>query len=169
MARKKSGYKRMRKIEPAVQTMVFEVPLSGEGAIDQLTIDLSQCASLLNRRFYRQGINWAVSGFKFLTNANTTGLIAVEKLPDTWVMSNAWEKSFRVWQRMNNEALAESESVRPRFLDFKIYADSDHHTAGFGANLLPGVLNPAFTASTPGEWAPSQVHIPSASPGYLAL
>jgi hypothetical protein len=161
MARKKSSYRTVKKIEPAVQTMVFEVPLTGGGTIDQLTIDLSQCASLLNRRFYRQGINWAVSGFKFLTG-QYTGLIAVEKLPDTWVMSNAWEKGFRVWQRMNNEALQESESVRPRFLDFKIYADSDHHIAGFGGNLLPGVFNPAFTPATAGEWEPSKVYIPTA-------
>jgi hypothetical protein len=159
----------MKKIEPAVQTMVFEVPLTGGGTIDQLTIDLSQCASLLNRRFYRQGINWAVSGFKFLTG-EYTGLIAVEKLPDTWVMSNSWEKGFRVWQRMNNEALEESESVRPRFLDFKIYADSEHHAAGFGDNLLPGVFNPAFIPATPGEWTASSVKIPYTdnSPGNIA-
>ncbi len=67
---------------------------------------------------------------------------------------------------MNNEALEESESVRPRFLDFKIYADADHHSAGFGANLLP--INAAGSLTIPGEWAPSKVHIPTASPGYLA-
>ena len=149
----------MNKIEPAVQTMVFEIPLTGDGAIDQLTIDLSQCASLLNRRFYRQGINWAVSGMKYLSG-EYTGLIAVEKLPETWVMSNSWEKGFRNWQRMNNEALSESESVRPRFLDFKIYADADHHAAGFGANLLPGVFAPAYLAATAGEWESSKYVIP---------
>jgi hypothetical protein len=68
---------------------------------------------------------------------------------------------------MNNEALEESESVRPRFLDFKIYADEAHHLAGFAANLLPtNVLG--GTPMTAGEWAPSKVHIPTASPGYLA-
>ena len=30
-----------------------------------------------------------------------------------------------------------SPSVRPRFMDFKIYADADHHAAGFGAPVLP--------------------------------
>jgi hypothetical protein len=38
---------------------------------------------------------------------------------------------------MNREALAETESVAPKFLDFKVYADADHHEAGFAANLLP--------------------------------
>jgi hypothetical protein len=141
-------------------SMVFEVPLTGGGTIDQHTIDLSQCASLLNRRFYRQGINWAVSGFKFVTLDTVTGLVAVKKLPGTWVMSNAWEKGFRTWQRMNNESLEESESVRPRFLDFKVYADDTHHTAGYAGNLLPGTLNPTFLPAAAGEWVPSKVHIP---------
>ena len=98
MAYRKSKGKlarRSKKIEPAAMTMVFEVPLAGGGVIDQHTIDLSQCASLLNRRFYRQGINWAVSGFKFVTLDSVTGTVAVKKLPSTWVMSNAWENAFR--------------------------------------------------------------------------
>ena len=165
MARKKSGYKRMKKIEPAVQTLNFNFSVSAGTTVNQ-TLDLSQCASLVNRRFYRQGINWAVSGIKVLTTGeNNIGSITVQKLPETWVMSNAWEKGFRVWQRMNNEALEESESVRPRFLDFKIYADDVHHIAGYGANLLPLSSVGTFL---PGEWAPSKVHIPTASPGYLA-
>jgi hypothetical protein len=163
----------MKKIEPAVQTLTFSyvVPAAPPGAstIAQLFIDLSQCASLVNRRFYRQGINWAVSGIKFLSQptllaGSLNGTITVEKLPETWVMSNAWEKGFRAWQRMNNEALEESESVRPRFLDFKIYADDAHHAAGFGANLLP--INVAGTA-TAGEWESAKITVPygSTSPG----
>jgi len=166
MARKKGYARKMKKIEPAVQTMTFSVNIPHNTTQDYY-IDLSQCASLLNRRFYRQGINWAVSGIKFLSQPGTTGTpmngsITVEKLPETWVMSNAWEKSFRVWQRMNNEALAETESIRPRFLDFKVYADSEHHQAGFGANLLP--INAAGPA-IPGEWSPSKVYIPTGTDG----
>lgn len=135
-------------------------------------VDLSQVASLVNRRFYRQGINWAVAGFKFLNTASSSGgvvtpfngSITVSKLPNTWVMSNAWTKSFKAWQKMNREALSEAESVRPKFLDFKIYADDDHHAAGFAANLLPVSLNGAYA---PGEWQPSKIHVPfgPASPG----
>ena len=91
----------------------------------------------------------------------------VQKLPETWIMSNSWEKGFRNWQRMNNEALSESESVRPRFLDFKIFADSDHHAAGFGDNLLPTVDIFGSTPATAGEWEPSKYVIPlgNADPG----
>jgi hypothetical protein len=141
--------------------MVFEVPMAGGGVVDQHTIDLSQCASLLNRRFYRQGINWAVSGFKFVTLDTVTGIVAVKKLPSTWVMSNAWEKSFRSWQEMNEKALEDTESIRPRFMDFKIYADDTHHNVGYAGNLLPGVLEPAFTPAVPGEWESSKITIPT--------
>ena len=160
MARRKTS--RGSKIQPSVQTMTFAFTADGGGAVTSSYIDLSQVASLLNRRFYRQGINWAVAGFKFLTASTFAGQVSVNKLPNTWVMSNSWEKGFRHWQRMNNEALAESESVRPKFLDFKIYADANHHSLGYGANLLPVGVGDHIVASTtePGEWEPSKFQIP---------
>ena len=54
MARKKG-----KKLQPAVQTIWFEVT-TPEANFTTNYIDLSQAASLVNRRFYRQGINWAV-------------------------------------------------------------------------------------------------------------
>ncbi len=165
MAYRRSNGKGRRKIEPAVKRLAFELPVAASATVD-FYIDLSQCASLVNRRFYRQGINWAVSGMKVLSESATTldASINVTKLPETWVMSNAWEKGFRAWERMNNEALDESESVRPRFLDFKIFADAAHHTAGYAANLLP--LSSAGTYVA-GEWESSKMRIPvgSANPG----
>ncbi len=148
MARRKS------KIQPAVLTMAFALP---DGAATS-TIDLSQAASLVNRRFYRQGINWAVAGFKIISPAGATGSLSVAQLPNTWVTSNAWEKSFRTWTRMNNEALAESESVRPKFLDYKIFADSTHHAAGSAANLLP--VDFAGADYVDGMWEYSKFIIP---------
>ena len=166
MAKRKYSKKRMSKIEPAVQTIILSTPPVAPGATGEFTADLSQIACLLNRRAYRQGINWAVAGFKVLTSGN--GAVQIKKLPNTWVMSNAWEKGFRAWQRMNNEALEENESVRPRFLDFKIYADKTHHNAGFAGNLLPldGQL-PGAAPYAVGEWEPSKIVVPNtaASPG----
>jgi len=161
MAKRKYS-KRSNKIEPAVQTLVLPLPVTSSGTTAVSYCDLSQIASLVNRRFMRQGINWAVAGFKFLTAAPTRenqfiGLVTVEKLPNTWVLSNAWEKGMRTWQKMNREALAESPSVRPKFLDFKIYADAGHHTAGYGANLLPYASSGPATV---GEWEPSKFVVP---------
>ncbi len=154
MAKRKYS-KRSRKIEPAVQTLFFQLPI---GTAVNSTIDLSQIASLVNRRFYRQGINWAVAGFKLMTNPGDTGEIVVSKLPNSWVMANSWVKSFRTWTKMNEQALAESASVKPRFLDFKIYMDETHHSAGFGSNLIPSNAN--GVPATIGEWEPSKFVVP---------
>jgi hypothetical protein len=78
-------------------------------------------------------------------------------------MSNAWEKGFRAWNRMNKDAMDETMSVRPKFLDFKVYADSTHHTAGRAANLLP--LSALAAPATPGEWEMSKFVIPDTSLG----
>ncbi len=151
-----------KKVEPAPLTMSFALGSLPAGSTTTNYIDLSQSASLVNRRFYRQGLNWAVSGFKFalvpaLATATPKARITLTKLPQTWVLSNAWHKAFAAWQKMNNEALEEAESVRPRFLDFKIYADGTHHAAGFTANLLPVS---ELAAATSGEWESSKYQIP---------
>jgi len=163
MAKRK--YSKMKKIQPAVQKFFFDIETTGFQ--DVWHIDLSQCASLMNRRFYRQGINWAVAGFKLHTEDN--GLISINKLPNTWVMSNAWEKSFRAWQRMIKNATDESgsASVIPKFLDFKIFADQYHHANGFASNLLPHSSNRLSgwqtQVATPGEWVPAHVELSDAS------
>lgn len=165
MARNTRASKGLKKIEPAVQELyvTFTAPAGAFGT-NQVThyIDLSQCASIINRRFYRQGLNWCVNDIKLMNNSTLFGVqpqgsFSISKLPQTWVMSNSWEKSFRAWQKMNNEALQEANSVKPKFLDFKIYADAEHHDAGFSANLMP--FNGGGLA-TPGEWKPSTIHVP---------
>jgi len=150
-----------RKIQPAVETMIIPTGVVAAGATGSFTIDLSQCASLMNRRFYRQGINWAVGGFKLTTSPGVQGSVTVKKLPNTWIMSNAWEKGFRVWQKMNDIALSESESVKPKFLDFKIFADETHHSDGVAANLIPvdGQL-PVAVPYALGEWEMSKFVVP---------
>jgi len=146
----------MSKIEPAVQTISLTIPVNPTSSVTSY-VDLSQIASLVNRRFYRQGINWAVAGFKIFNVNGVSGDVTLEKLPNTWVMSNAWEKGMRSWTRMIREATSEADSIRPRFLDFKIYADDAHHVAGSGANLLPLTL---AGLATPGEWDYSTFEIP---------
>ncbi len=165
MGMAKKRYSRKSKIEPSQLTLTFATAVIPPGPVVSNYIDLSQVASLVNRRFYRQGINWAVAGFKFLTPSGFIGQISVNKLPNTWVMSNAWEKGMRAWQRMNRDALEESPSVKPRFLDFKVYADATHHQAGYGANLLPVSVNDHITGdiATAGEWFSSKAVIPVAA------
>ena len=148
----------MPKIQPAVKTMRFTVGATGN---QYEYIDLSQCASIVNRRFYRQGLNWAVGGFTVIGGGTGTGFLTVNRLPETWVLSNAWEKGFRAWQRQQSEALEDGtqESVRARFNDFKVYLDGGHSSVGVANNLTP--IGTAGIPYALGEWEMSQIVVPN--------
>ena len=143
---------------------VFQVNDSGK---ESRHIDLSQVASLVNRRFYRQGLNWAVQGFKLITSASG-GQVSIHKLPNTWVMSNAWEKGFRAWMKQQSEAMAEVASIKPKFLDYKIFMNDDHRKAGSSQNLLPhsaATIAQPIQQATAGEWEYSKIYTPQAPVG----
>lgn len=144
----------MPKLQPSVLRMTFDIP----GGLSY--VDLSQCASVLNRRFYRQGLNWAVSGITLVDETSlATGGVEIEKLPNTWVMGNSWMKGFSAWKRQQDQALEDSSSgaIKGRFNDFKIHMDQSHISLDFANNLLPR----AFTPATAGEWLPSEIVIPN--------
>lgn len=162
---KRNYRKSSKKIQPSVQKFVFNFVAASQDR-EFRYIDLSQCASLMNRRFYRQGLNWAVSGIKVLTGPGVIGELSVNKLPNTWVMSNSWEKGFRAWSHMIKNATEEQslQSIKGKFLDFKIYANETHHKAGFTANLLPGsAADPTGVAPVAklGQWQPAEIELPS--------
>ena len=162
----KRNYTVMKKVEPAVLRFQVNLPtLTAADSTSASTLDISQICSLLNRRFYRQGLNWAVSDIKHLGATNdgsaVDGFVQVSKCPNTWVFHNAWKKSFDVWRTMIANATDDSgsQSIKGKFLDFKIYADAQHHNDGFAANLLP--YHPASgTLYTAGQWQPSELQIP---------
>jgi len=155
MARRASN-----KIQPATMTITLASPSVTGGQTGRSYIDLSQCLSLANRRFYRQGLNWAVAGFK--VSSLQPGTVSIGKLPNTWVVSNAWEKAMRTWLKQQNDAIEEAglESGVAAFRDFKIHADATHVNAGFSANLLP--FDIAGNAYAAGEWDASLVVVPNA-------
>jgi len=158
--------RRSSKLEPVPLSLMFTlgnpVNLPGSPTIDRYYIDISQCASLVARKFLRQGLNWGFAGKKIFDY--NPGEVMVSTLPNTWVMSNSWHKSFAVWNRMNKDALAESESVRPRFLDFKVYANDGHHVSGFANNQLP---NTTVSTAVAGEWESSKIVIPDTTLGAV--
>ncbi len=152
------------KIQPAEMTLLTATTTVNAGASAEFTIDLSQCASLLNRRFYRQGLNWAVGGFKIITQSGVSGNVSVSKLPNTWVTSNAWEKAFRAWNKQQMEAIedAGAESAVARFRDFKVFADVQHVNDGIVNNLLPyDGSRPIAQQFAVGEWEHSIIVVPN--------
>lgn len=166
MAKRKYG---MKKIEPAVDTLYMRTPtipgadpVSGAPGEATFYVDLSQCASLVNRRFYRQGINWVVDSFKF-TAVGSKGIV-ITKIPTTWVAHQAYKAAFEAWNRQQKEAIEESgsESAVARFRDFKVHADPVHAAAGMAANLVPyDFQTPVPQPYATGEWQHSEIVLPN--------
>lgn len=161
----------MPKLQPAVQILNFR--MTGDATTGW--IDLSQAVSIVNRRFYRQGLQWAVSSISLQQQTSapnyepSPGALRTEILPQSWVMSNAWHKTFALWRKQQSEALEASgaESVRAKFNDFKIMMDTAHVTDFIGqgsdlnaTNLIPRIATTEFDT---GEWDASQIVIPNAT------
>ena len=149
----------MANMQPAPMTFFVPTPSVNAGLTGNFTLDLSQIASLCNRRFYRQGLNWAVSGIKVVSL--TTGAVTISKIPNTWVAGNAWKKAFAMWnkQQLDTAREAGAESALAKFRDFKIHLDVDHVAAGFSANLLPA--DASGNIILPGEWEGSKIVLPN--------
>lgn len=166
-------------------TLDFVIP--GDGLNQNHYIDLSQCLSMVNRRFYRQGLEYAVAGFKIFSDAGRTGYVFIHKLPDTWMCDNAYTKAYSAWKKQQDDTIEEAgaESAVARWRDFKVFMDVeqvvDYIAAGSDlniSNLLPvnfdqtmndpiAVPNGAgygsrYTVQYPtGEWEPSQIVVPN--------
>jgi len=174
MARRKSN-KKARALQPAVMRINYRIPANSTAVF----ADLFQTLSGANRRFMRQGQNLAIANVRITTlpaAAPTAPVTAyVNSLPHTWSVANSWMKSFSLWKRQQDEALADSTSgdVAARFRDFKIYADADHVTAGFAQNLQAWTLGPGvggvlsaglITTSSllpPEDWDATSIVIPN--------
>lgn len=160
-----------RKMQPAVRSMYFNVPSSGTSSFVTSYVDLSLAASAINRRFYRQGLNWAVSGFTFYNESVNSGTVRLSKLPDTWSVANAWTKSFALWRKMQDQIADENPSLRAKYNDFKIYADVDMVNASTQSSwyaiqneILMPISGPSGTGGYVlkyGEWDYSDITIPN--------
>lgn len=155
MAKRKKG---RGSVAPAEMTVYMEMTWNGDAT--QAFIDISQCVSLINRRYYSQNLNWYVNDFKISTLDQ--GNILINKIPNTWVVKNSIIKSKAAWNAAIDNAIEESDTeVRGKFLDFKVYMNAAHHQLGFDANLLPAGYNP-------GQWQPATTRIPTQSLGGVA-
>lgn len=160
----------MAKMQPAVMNVHYYTEATDNW------IDIAQGLSIINRRFYRQGMQYALSGITVQFNSNTevvNGNIRVETLPTSWVFSNAWHKFFAAWKRQQDIALEENESVRAVFNDFKIFMDKSHADSFADGtqnlndtNMIPrfGDTSVAANQFLTGEWQPSQIVIPNTTP-----
>ena len=152
-------------MQPAVTRLWFRI--NPESTFNFL--DLSLAASAANRRFYRQGITWAVAGMSLHTAENTTGDFTVSKVPDTWVAANAHTKAKKLWMASQDQVLDEQPSVSAKYRDFKIYLDEDmvnssvqaDNTAATSGDILLPIDSGDFSAKI-SEWIYSTLQLPNA-------
>lgn len=118
MARGRNNNKMTRR-QPAVLQMSFLVETGTS------YIDLALCASILNRRSYKQeNHTWGVASFELFTGGS--GVVSLEKLPETWVYKNAYKKSKSLYDKMNDQVLDTEPGIEGKYADFKIGMNVDH-------------------------------------------
>lgn len=124
--------RRRGSIETAETDLWFD--LTGQGLY---YFDIAQSLSLVNRKMYRQGMQYAIQDLEMFSNGTCTAF--VYRLPLTWVVANSWEKCMRNWMEQEDDTLEEAglSSLTARYRDFKVFMDANHAIAGVASNALP--------------------------------
>lgn len=141
--------KMYKKTNPTITRLSFE--LSGDGT---KFIDIGRALSALNRKAFRQGVYYYVNSVECYNNED--GFVDLHTLPDTWVTKNAWNRAFKLFQKMN----AQVSTPRPKYHDFKVYMSDRHRQQGdlnpdvYG--ITDGTGNTLTENVIPDEWAHSQ-------------
>lgn len=140
----------MASIQPAMITLKYALP--GNGA--EVYIDIAEALSKINRRGYRQGKQYVVSGttIKMDTVAapGNSLQVTLKTAGNTWVVQNAWKKAKSAWMKQQRDVRKLSgigSAAKPKYEDFKVYLDNGHR-AGTAAPVLDG----AGVAVQAGEW-----------------
>jgi len=133
-------------MQPAQTVLSYAVP-DGESYID-----IAEGLSQVNRRAYRQGMEYAVGKVTFAYTADPGSILNVSltcfTAGNTWVVHNAWKKAYAHWiaqQRRARRLIG--QSAKPTWEDFKVYLD-DAHRAGTSLGVVAGDLAAVGT----GEW-----------------
>jgi hypothetical protein len=176
MAKRKYSMTKRKKIQPVPLKLNYNIPAGTNTSY----VDLWKDASMLARKFLRQGQIAAIGNIRVTMPAASTptagNAVYISTIQQSWSASNAWHKAFALWNKMNREAMEEADSIRPKFYDFKIYMDDNHRTTG---NLSPVNLGPfgsgpfptaVVTTASPiaGEWDYSEIVIPASDSSGVA-
>jgi hypothetical protein len=141
--------KKYTKKSPTVTRLSFEL----SGGSTQF-IDIALSLSAINRKFYRQGVYYYVNSVEIYNDE--TGVVDLHTLPDNWVTKNAWNRGFKLFQKMN--ALVGpplTTGQRGNYHDFKVYFNKTHRQNG---SLVPSMytINAGNAAYAPDDWDYSQ-------------
>jgi len=125
--------KKYKKTSPTTSRLSFE--LSGNAV---QYIDIAAALSAINRKFYRQGVYYYVNSVEVYNNE--AGVVDLFTVPDTWVTKNAWNRGFRLFQKMNAMVDSPISGVtRPKYHDFKVFMSQRHMEQG--TSIQPSLHN----------------------------
>lgn len=116
-------------------------------------IDIARALSVINRKFYRQGVYYYVNSVEIYNNS--TGVVDLHTAPDNWVTKNAWNRGFRLYQKMNSMVDDVSNMGRSKYHDYKVYLSDMHRTSGVMSPELCDI-NGQTTNMLPDDWDYSQ-------------
>jgi hypothetical protein len=158
MARANLPAKKYKKSNPTQLRISFELPAQA-GAVSSY-IDIARALSIVNRKFYRQGLYYYVNSVEVYNDEQA--VVDFMTIPDTWVTRNAWKRGFQLFQKMNSMADDPISGIgRPKYHDFKVKmtANQSHSnlSAALNNNLLPAFYGENGVASIPSnsEWVHS--------------
>ena len=139
--------KKYKKTSPTITRLSFEF----DGGSTQF-IDIGMALSCLNRKFFRAGVYYYVNSVEIYNNE--TGVVDLHTLPDNWVTKNAWNRGFKLFQKMNSLVDPPVSNVgRSRYHDFKVYMTPLHQVTGPAIPAMHGINGIYTTAgTTPDDW-----------------
>lgn len=104
-------------IAPAQRTLHYAVPVSS-GAFD-VTLDIAKDLSAVNRRLYRQGMQYYIQNVKIATGKGKV-VSVVSTAGDTWIVHNAWKKGYLFWREQQKIVSDNFPSIQGKWADFKV-------------------------------------------------
>ncbi len=138
--------KKYKKTSPTVTRLSFEF----DGGTTEY-IDIAKALSIINRKFYRQGVYYYVNSVEIYNNE--TGVVDLHTLPDNWVTKNAHQRGFQLFQKMNSMVDSPISNIgRPKYHDFKVYFDRTHATSGTSASPAMYGINALYQNQEADDW-----------------
>jgi len=137
--------KKYKKTSPTVLRLSFV----GDGNATRF-IDIARALSIINRKFYRQGVYYYVNSIELYNNEDA--YVDIHTLPDNWITKNSWNKAFGKFQTMNSLV----DTPRPAYHDFKVRMSYLHTEANTMDPELFGI-NSDYRSYAPDDWEYSRL------------
>lgn len=135
-------------IEPAQRVLSYVLTPSSGGVV--VDIDLAKDLSAVNRRLYRQGMQYYVSHISLARADTGISMMQIMTAGDTWIVHNAWKKGKALWLKQQRDAAKAIGISLGTWADFKVTLD-DNDTAAI--NTIAGDAG----TIEPDEWAYSEL------------